>query len=293
MKNLIIGLILVMLLVPVACATSPPAPWTGPVPDRGAPAPSPSPHPSPAPRSVKYIKMEAAFDKDAYPPEEEINIKLSFTNVTAEPHEISPFPPIVEVRADGRRDSIVHTFPAGSSNVTVQSGETTEHTLVWNQQDEQGQQVPYGYYDFLIPGGGTLEDKAIVGGIHILPPEGVIEKTINVDKSQTVSGITITLNRIELTTSGPRFYAFSADFGQLTTPDKMPPAPYAKYYLDNGPVREGDKVNVIGGGSNLEGQEYVWMMSIPVPKGTRELTFVITEFGGQEGPWEFKIPLEP
>ena len=151
-----------------------------------APSSSPSTHPSPAPRPVKYIKMEAAFDKDAYSPEEEITIKLSFTNVTAEPHEISPFPPIVEVRADGKRDNIVRTFAAGSGNVTVPTGETAEHTLVWDQQDEQGQQVAYGYYDFYIPDGGTLEDKAIVGGIHILPAEGVIEQTINVDKSLTV-----------------------------------------------------------------------------------------------------------
>ncbi|MBA7668064.1 hypothetical protein ES703_76168 [subsurface metagenome] len=97
---------------------------------------------------------------------------------------------------------------------------------------------------------------------------------------------------MELTSSGPRFYAFSADYGPIAPADQMPTAPYAEYYLDNGPVREGDKVNIIGGGSNLDGQEYVWMMSIPVPKGTRELTFRITEFGGQEGPWEFKVPLE-
>jgi len=268
--------------------TPDPTPATAPTPSS---SPSPSAHPSPAPRPVKYIKMEAAFDKDNYPPEEEITIKLSFTNVTAEPHEISPFPPIVEVRADGRRDRVVHTFPAGSSNVTVQSGETTEQTLVWNQQDEQGQQVPYGYYDFLIPGSGTLEDKAIVGGIHILPPEGVIEQTINVDKSQTVNGITINLNRVELTSSGPRFFAFNADYSM---PENLlpEPLPYAEYHLDGGPVIEGDRVGTIGGGSNLEGQEYVWMMSMPVPKGTKELTFAITEFGGQEGPWEFKIPLD-
>ena len=49
---------------------------------------------------------------------------------------------------------------------------------------------------------------------------------------------------------------------------------------------------IIGGGSNLKGQEYVWMMSIPVPKGTKELTFIITRFGDVEGPWEFKIPVE-
>lgn len=253
---------------------------------------SPPIHPSPAPRPVYYIRMEAAFDKDNYPPGEEIGIGLSFTNVTSEPFEISPFPPVIEVRADGKRDGIVRTFAAGSSDVTVQPGETTEHTLVWNQQNEQSQQVPYGYYDFYIPDGGTLEDKAIVGGIHILPAEGIIEKTINVSKSQTVNDITVTLNRVELTASGPRLYAFSADYGPVAPTDKMPPAPYAEYYLDNGPVREGDKVNIIGGGSNLNGQEYVWMMSMPVPKGTKELTFRITEFGGQEGPWVFKIPLE-
>ncbi len=282
MRKIIIGLLVMFLLsMPMACAK-----------ETAPPPPSPSIHPSPAPRSVKYIKMEAAFNKDTYVPREEIVIELSFTNVTFEPYEIAPFPPLVEVRADGKRDNIVRTFAAGSSNVTIQSGETANLTLVWDQQDEQGQQVAYGYYDFYIPDGGTLEDKAIVGGIHVLPPEGILEKTINVGKSQTVNDITVTLNRVELTASGPRFYAFSADFGPVAPADKMPPAPYAEYYLDSSPVREGDKVNIIGGGSNLDGQEYVWMMSIPVPKGTRELTFVITEFGGQEGPWEFKVPLE-
>lgn len=254
------------------------------------PSSSPSPHPSPAPRPVKYIKMEAAFDKDTYRPGEEITIRLSFTNVTFEPYEISPFPPLVEVRVDGERDGIVRTFVAGSSDVAVQQGETIGHTLAWNQQDEQGQQVPYGYYDFYIPGGGTLEDKAIVGGIHILPTEGIIEKTINVGKSQTVGDVTIILNRVELTASGPRFYAISSYFSSTDSPPPGIP-PYAEYYLDNGPVREGERVNIIGSGSNLKEQEYVWMMSMPVPKGTKELTFSITECGDQQGPWVFKMPL--
>jgi hypothetical protein len=30
----------------------------------------------------------------------------------------------------------------------------------------------------------------------------------------------------------------------------------------------------------------------PVPNGTRELTFTITELGNWEGPWEFYVPLE-
>jgi len=271
-----------MCLLPLVSCAAPPAP---------APAPAPAPHPSPAPRPAKFIQMKADFGKDTYQPGEEIAIELSFTNITSEPYEISPFPPLVEVRAAGRRDRVVRNFPAGSTAVTLEAGEATEHTLVWDQQDEQGQQVPYGYYDFSIPGGGTLEDKAMVGGLHILPAEGVIEQTINVDKSHTVGGITITLNRVELTAGGPRFFAFNADYSMPENP--LPePLPYAEYHLDGGPVIEGGRVGTIGGGSNLEGQEYVWEMSIPVPKGTKELTFVITEFGDWEGPWEFKIPLE-
>jgi len=281
MKQLIIGLLVLFLLsTSVACAKE-----TAP-----APTPAPSPHPSPAPRLAKFIQMKADFGKDTYMPGGKISIQLSFTNITSEPYEIAPFPPLVEVRAAGMRDRVVRSFPAGSTAVTIQAGEVAGYTLVWDQQDEQGQQVPYGYYDFSIPGGGTLEDKAIVGGIHILPAEGVIEQTINVDKSQTVGGITITLNRVELTASGPRFYAFNADYSMPENP--LPePLPYAEYHLDDGPAIEGDRVGTIGGGSNLDGQEYVWVMSIPVPKDTKELTFAITEFGGQEGTWEFKIPL--
>jgi len=236
--------------------------------------------------------MEAAFDKDNYLPGEEISIELSFTNITSGPYEISPFPPLIEAKAPMKTtlEELIRSFPVGTTALTLQPNETRKYTLIWDQQDEKGQQVPYGYYNFFIPDGGTLEDKAIVGGIHILPAEGVIEQTINVDKSQRVGGITITLNRVELTASGPHFYAFNADYRMPDNPIPEP-LPYAEYRLDSGPVVEGGRVGTIGGGSNLKGLEYVWVMSIPVPKGTRELTFRITEFGGKKGPWEFKIPL--
>jgi hypothetical protein len=45
--------------------------------------------------------------------------------------------------------------------------------------------------------------------ILVLPPEGVMEKMIEVNQSQTVNGITITLDRVELTATGMKVYAFS------------------------------------------------------------------------------------
>jgi hypothetical protein len=131
----------------------------------------------------------------------------------------------------------------------------------------------------------------MLGRIYILPEEGVIERTINVNESQVVGGITFTLERIELTASGPRFYAFNADYKEPERPPRLQTV-YGKYSLDGGPVREAGSVTDVGGGSNLDGYQYVWFMSIPVPKGTKELTFVITSFGEWEGPWEFKVPLE-
>ncbi|GAH44566.1 unnamed protein product, partial [marine sediment metagenome] len=164
-------------------------------------------------------------------------------------------------------------------------------TLRWNQLDDQGKPVACGQYLFLVPGGGTLEDTKMLGLIYILPEEGVIERTIDVNESKTVGGITFTLKRVELTASGLRFYAFNADYRHPVSPPPLKSI-IAEYSLDGGPVRQTGSALGASGGSNYDGYDYAWFMSIPVTKGTKELTFVITSFGDWEGPWEFKVPLE-
>ncbi len=275
----------------------PPAPAPAPAPTP-APTPEPTPEPEPAPTpslapepAARFIRIEASFDKETYLPGEEINVEISFTNITPGDYEISPFPPVVEVRTAGPPFNPVYSFPSGASTVALLPGETVKHTLTWNQRDEQGQPVPYGQYLFLVPGGGTLEDARVLGSVLILPPEGVIERTINVNESKTVGGITFTLKRVELTTSGLSFYAFNADYGHPVSPPPLESI-IAEYSLDGGPVCQAGSVLGASGGSNLDGYDYVWFMSIPVPKGTKELTFTITSFGDWEGPWEFRIPLE-
>ena len=123
-----------------------------------------------------------------------------------------------------------------------------------------------------------------------------MEKTIEVNQSETVNGITITLERVELTATEARFYAFNipSDYDLPQGPDLPPPSlmfhAEAEYRLDDGRVIEAG----LSGIRFLDnGMIHSWDRYLdPVPQGTRELTFVITSLAEQDGPWEFKIPLE-
>jgi len=268
-----------------------PAPTPTPAP---APMPAPTPAPSPAPRHAEFIEMNATTDRSTYLPGEEITIEFSFKNISPQAFMIDPFPPEIEIIGHGPYDELVRLFPAGAESKSLEPGEVVSYTMTWDQRDGQGQQVDYGYYQFRIPGGGTLVDKGILGGVSILPEEGVIERTINVNESQTVNDITFTLERVELTARGPRFYALNVPPGYsfpLSFTPEPPPQADAEYSLNGGPTREAGSAGIIASREN--GWEYVWFMSIPVPKGTEELTFTIIRFGDMEGPWEFSIPLEP
>lgn len=294
--KLIIGLLAIFLLaIPVACAkdTEPASePPPAEIPVSKVPESMPIVTPKPKPRPAKFVQMTADISKETYLPGEEIILEISFTNITTEAYEISPFPPLVKVREVRGSDEVIRSFPAGTTTVILRPNETEQYTLLWDQRDDHGEQMPYGYYDFYIPRGGTLEDLAVVGGVYILPAEGIIEQTIDVNELQTVGGITITLNRVELTAEGLRFFAFNADYSMSDKPLLTGVFPYAEYHLDGGPTMEGGTASDIGGGSTLDGLEYVWTMSMPVPRGTKELTFVITEFWEHKGPWEFRVTLE-
>jgi len=269
--------------------TAVPEPTAAPEP---MPEPEPTTAPSPTQLPARYIEMAGEFDKETYLPGEPVTVEVSFTNITTKPFTITPFPPEIEVRSAGvHHDDVVYRFPAGDTLVKLQPGETATYPLTWDQRDGQGYQVPYGQYLFLVPSGGTLEDGRLLESIYILPAEGVIEKTFEVNESRTTGGVTITLKRTELTRSGPHFIAFNTDYRAPEPPPSMETVT-AEYSIDGGPVRETGSVIAVSGGSEVDGYDYVWFMSIPVPSGTKELTFTITRFGDNDGPWEFTVPLE-
>jgi len=123
-----------------------------------------------------------------------------------------------------------------------------------------------------------------------------IEKVIELDQTQTVNGITITLERVELSASEARFYAFHVppDYSLPQGPDLPPPSlmalhAHAEYRFDGGPPKDAG----ISGIRFLDnGMEHIWSMLDPVPKDAKELTFIITRLGEWEGPWEFAISLQ-
>ena len=259
----------------------------------------------------RLIELDARADKDTYQPGEDITIDFSIENVGGSTIEIAPFPPEVRIRRQ-IADREIRSFPAGTETRSLDPGEVAGVVVTWDQRDTLGQQVPDGYYDLRIGPinmGERTETHDMLETVRLLivPAEGVLGKTVEVNESQTVDGVTITLERLELTATGATFYAFHAppDYKQFEQPvapgteqpQGLEPAPlwmmelhaYAEYSLDGGPA------NVAGWsglGFREDGLSLSWIMLDPVPRGTRELTLLIAKLGDREGPWEFVVSLE-
>ena len=253
------------------------------------------------------IRLDARADKDAYQPGEDITIE----NVSGKTIQIAPFPPevrIIRPPADGQ----IRAFPAGTAVKSLEPKEVASVTLTWDQRDNQEHQVGDGYYHLLIGPinmGERSETKEMSESVRllVLPAQGVLEKTVEVNKSQTMNGITITLERLELTSTGAAFYAFHVppdhkQFEQPVAPGTEqpqglePPPPwmmqlhaYAEYCLDGGAAKV---AGWSGLGFHEDGLRLSWVMLDPVPGGTQEMTLIITKLGNWEGPWEFVVSLE-
>lgn len=254
--------------------------------------------PPPAPQI--FVEADASLDKDSYLPGEDIVIEFSFKNATTETFELAPFPPQVEIMRPSPYDEPVRSFPAGAESESLAPDEVVSYTLTWDQRNDQGQQVAYGHYYLKlgdIRHGDSWMSLFVSRYLQllILPAEGVIERTIEVNESLTVNNITFTLERVELTATEAKFYASNTppeDYKPKGPQSLPPPETYnaiAEYRLDNGAVK---KAGASGVRYLLNGMEHIWDMLDPVPKGTKEITFVITELGDWEGPWEFQVSLE-
>ena len=187
------------------------------------PAPPPPTHPSVIPPSA--LELEATTERSTYLPGETIEIELTFINMTDKPIIISPFPPEIEIVLPElpEEEDVVKKFAAGSGQVELERGGEITRTLVWDQRDSRGQQVAPGYYNLNIDVNDIHIDGKGIGGmgtcaeVLIQFPQGAMEKTIELDQPQTVNGFTITLERIEMSATEVKFYAFTIP------PDYQPP----------------------------------------------------------------------
>ena len=298
-KETIIGLLaLVLLLVPAAC-------------DKSTEAPVTEPELSPPPQHP--LNVEATPSQAAYLPGELVEIEFSFTNAISELITVSPFPPEIRIMPP-IPDKVIRLFQAGTDHLELKSGETATYGLTWDQRDNGGQQVSPGWYYF------DVEEITItkateprragmstgtVAKILIQFPQGAMEKTIEVNQSQTVNGLTITLERVELSLTEVKFYASTIppDYsppeiqGSDTPPDKLPYLgpmyPVHATYTFDGITKD---AGWAGLGAQDDGIRLNWAHPYvpldPIPSDARELIFAITRFGDWEGPWEFTVSLD-
>jgi len=307
----IVAVLLLGILVVSSAACGGGSPGLPPTPASGTTA-TPSPPP---------VEASATPSQAVYLPGEAVTIEFSFENVSAEPAMLWPFSPEMEITRP-RGSEVLRSFEAGPEQITLGPGETTTYTFVWDQKDASGQPVGPGYYwingyYYVASEGGYDQSWDYYDGFEsrhgqcsswaevvIQYPQGAMEKSVQVNQSQTASDLTITITRVELSATGVEVYGFTTppnfDPSQGTP---FPPPPQmmiagAEHSVDGGP----EKWTGYGGSQPLEdGLELSWLHLDPIPSDAEVLVFTITEVelrfapGGTSewsGPWEFEIPLQ-
>ena len=255
------------------------------------------------------LQIEAAIDKSSYLPGEEVRITLSIKNVTKAPFTLAPYLPEVDVIRFGGTDQTVHVFPNGSSTRSLDPGQTVTYGVVWDQRDTAGRQVAYGRYGVSIGplhtsvGSTTITLAIPVSSpeIMIVPPQGFMKKTILMNTTVPAAEGTLTLDRVELTATEMKVYAMYTPQGYVmpsrTGDAPLPPMSVdasAEYAVDGDVPRDAGR----SGSQWVEsGIALVWDNLDPIPNGSGELTFRITQMEKQpeqerwQGPWDFVVPL--
>lgn len=261
------------------------------------PIPAPIPPTIPPPPA---LQLEIIPAKTVYLPGEDIEIDFRFKNIITESVTVTPFPTEIQITRS-RPYEVVRSFSVGSGKLALLPGEIKEYILIWDQRDDTGQQVAPGWHYINVAGITSLCHPAR-GKFLIQHPQGAMEKTIEVNQSPTVNGITITLKRVELTSQGASFYAFTTppSYKLPKVPKqgpKLPPPPpvgpaHAQYTVD-GVTKDAGSCGI---GLQDDGMRLSWGIGgawlDPVPSDAKELTLTITKFGDWRGPWEFQIPLQ-
>jgi len=237
---------------------------------------------------------------------ESVEIKITFINFDTESRAMRNFADFnfparitIESRSLPFDERVIRTFYVGDEQTELQPEESKEYQLAWDQKDESGQYVPYGWYDVraTVSSSRVTDTKTTQGSgglytrVLVLPPGGPMEKSFEIGQSRTVNGVTVTLEKMVLKEDGADAFTFTVSpdynsedrFSSYMSTD-------AEYKVDNEnwkPARK-DMFGTIG---RMDGVRHIWDLD-PVSQGAQELTLRINKIADWEGPWEFKVPLQ-
>jgi hypothetical protein len=270
------------------------------------------PHPGPGERTYTF---SLRLDRNSINPGEPAAVNITIKNLVNRPLTIRPFPPGVRV-VDSCR-SVVRTIPFGPGDHVIPPGETFAYTLEWDMTDDQGASLPPGRYrvglfweEELPPFDRTVQpplpiptrtgDIFIpewdVGAVVVRYPEGALDRVIDVNRTLTVAGLPVTLERLECSEENV-LASFLYPIPSGTLPPGIPSMSIPPPPPDTGPG-----LFRIDGGTECPFSTMpvipvrgLWRVKgdlPPVSQNARNLTLIIPELAGQRGPWVFKVPLD-
>jgi hypothetical protein len=235
-----------------------------------------------------------------YLPGEPVEVKYLISNVSSNPVTFDTYPPELQAKSVSQGE-VVFSIPAGTQRMEIKPGDTITLEFSWDQKDTGGKQVPPGWYFVPFSGYGMN----VPAWILIQYPQGAMEKTIEPNESRTVNGITVTLERIELTATGMTVYTIGTLSGYpvppgITNTTHAMEQIAAEYSVDGGVIKQAGSAGMQYPGN---GTRFIWDSHVdPIPSDAKELIFRISTITLRfapdrpdelvEGPWEFKIPLE-
>jgi hypothetical protein len=246
-----------------------------------------------------------------YLPGEPVAVQLVFTNVTTSPVTLE-YVPQIHITKHLDTAPVLYSQVGTEQRVDTKPDEKIITDFIWNQKDTNGEQVPRGWYDITWkpPDAPRPTDRKIGFGssamVLIQHPQGAMEKTIEVNESRTVNDITVTLERVELTSREMKVYAF------VTQPDYPPTVQSSPFWGSSSEYRVDGGSAVLLSHSGMDymenGTRFIWGGTTPkgtldpVPSDAHELVFKIISMKVSaspddpqytvEGPWEFRISLE-
>lgn len=170
----------------------------------------------------------------------------------------------------------------------------------WDQLDDNGRQVPPGHYEithvYTAVNQETSQSYSVTASddFIIVEPDSAMTLELAPDLAVTKNGMTVTLIQLTLSAASGEVTFYGTPPGYVLPPPEAHGSDYEWYgdsFIEYIRERHVIKERALKGMWDQNGIHAAWDIG-PVAHGTRELTFIVTRFAGQEGPWIFNVSLE-
>jgi len=222
------------------------------------------------PESALPFEAGIGFDKDRYLPGEQVMYGVGIINLSSGTITIDPFPPAMWIKPIGE-DEPVYSSEVGNRTLDIGTDYPDSWYRskgLWDQKGDNGEQVAPGWYEigyeYVIIEQNTRKRYTAnpTAKFQIVHPDSAMNKDLDVNRSVTAEGITVTLERIEFNAVEVTVYIFTTppgykvpQAGQLEEHSSFVRHSVAEYSVDGGVTKQ--PVD-IGAQFNESGARLIW-----------------------------------